>query len=160
LLCVSHHLQDYRQPPQLQLSDCPLLLGLQPQQPLLSSNGSAITLQQLQSKQWWSVLPADVQQQWRRRANSSSWLFTPHIDDLAGPITQQQQQRQRDEGGSSSCGRAGVTALARAVFWARWLLGEPVIVRGIQVGAARIGSEVWRRMRNHYHTCPFSPRGF
>jgi hypothetical protein len=130
MLCLSRYLQEYQQPPQLQLSDCPLLLGLQPQQPLLGSRGSAITLEQLQSKQWWGVLPEALQQQWRRSANSSSWLFTPHIDDLVG-VTQQPQ----DEGGSSSS-RAATCALARAVFWARWLLGEPVIVRGIQVGLA------------------------
>jgi hypothetical protein len=132
--------QDYKQPPQLQLSDCPLLLGLEAQLPLLvdSSSGSPITLQQLQAQQWWAVLPQHLQQVWRRRANSSSWLFTPHIDDLVG-ATQQQQQGE-EEGGSSSS-HALVCALARAVFWARWLLGEPVIVRGIQVGAAA----VWRQ---------------
>jgi hypothetical protein len=134
LLCLSRHLQDYQQPPQLQLSDCPLLLGLPARQPLLGSSSSAITLQQLQGQQWWSVLPDHLQQQWRRRANSSSWLFTPRIDDLVWTTTQQQQ----DEVGSSS-GRAGVCALARAVFWARWLLGEPVIVRGIQVGGGSSG---------------------
>jgi hypothetical protein len=131
--------QNYKQPPQLQLSDCPLLLpgGLAAQLPLLldssSSSGSPITLQQLQAEKWWTVLPEQLQQQWRRRANSSSWLFTPHIDDLVWPTLQQQQQH---EDGSSSSSKALVCALARVVFWARWLLGEPVIVRGIQVGRA------------------------
>ncbi|WIA16214.1 hypothetical protein OEZ85_012926 [Tetradesmus obliquus] len=126
--------QEYQQPPQLQLADCPLLLGLEGQLPLRDSSGAPITLQQLQSKQWWTVLPEHLQQQWRRRANSSSWLFTPHIDDLAGlaPQQQQQQQQQQAEEGASSSSSAAVCALARALFWARWLLGEPVIVRGTQ----------------------------
>lgn len=44
---------------------------------------------------------------------SGGFLFTPRADELQG--------------------QGAVGLLARLVFWARWRLGEPVIVRGVKV---------------------------
>jgi hypothetical protein len=81
-----------------------------------------LTLQQLQGPGWWLLLPEALQSSWRREAGVGRWLFCPAASDLQ-PSPEQRQQAAAME----QC------TLARVLFWARWLLGEPVVVRGCEV---------------------------
>lgn len=124
--------------PELELRNCPLLADWpQGTLPLLTPSDIHISLADLQSDCWWELLPDHLQDCWRRCSGIDSCLFSPHWQDLMWEPQQQQQQDAAAGGGSSSSGsdRAAICALARALFWARWLMGEPVIVRGIQVCA-------------------------
>ncbi|KAF8057712.1 JMJ25 [Scenedesmus sp. PABB004] len=111
------------------LDDCPLLQSGVALPPRADGRGP-ITLQALQQPDWWRVLPAQLRDAWRRKAAPGAWLFTPHADDLAGACCG------HGPGGANAGAAAGAgadgerCALARALFWARWALGEPVLVRG------------------------------
>jgi hypothetical protein len=81
---------------------------------------AAAAILSLQRRQWWT--DARVPPEWRRRAASrpggeQDFIFSPHARDLALPT---------GKGGSE---------LARALLMERWLCGEPVVVRGCQVGS-------------------------
>jgi hypothetical protein len=148
------HLQAHAEAEQrpLQLSDCPLLAlvcssSLQKQ--LLEHlpspacpDGSLLTLQHLMGEDWWRALPAAVADEWRRKASSSTWLFTPAASDLDSTAAV------AEGGGDGADSSAAATAsghggggLAPAVrllwallvWWARWLVGDPIIVRQLKV---------------------------
>lgn len=144
-----------QQQQQLSIADCPLLPeGCQ--LPLLDRTGAPLTLQQLQGPDWWLLLPQPLQDSWRREAGGGSWLFAPTAADLQGPTQEQAaaaavgdaaataagggrgSSRQRKQEGQAVLGVVSQCALARVLFWARWLLGEPIIVRETQVGGCSV----------------------
>eukprot|EP00775_Hariotina_reticulata_P006709 gene6710-6930_t len=132
------HLQqlarDFKQHVSLQLSDCPVVppevLCQLPPHP----DGRPLSLADLQADAWWKCLPEGLQDCWRRKASSSSWLFTPAAEDLKmpGDVEQGSGRANSSSAGSTGgqCPSIGRRVLARVLFWARWLLGEPVVVRG------------------------------
>jgi hypothetical protein len=97
---------------------------------------------------WWRALPAAVADEWRRKASSSTWLFTPAASDL-DPTAAAAAAAAAAEGGGGGAGSSaaaaasghGGGALAPAVrllwallvWWARWLVGDPIIVRQLKV---------------------------
>jgi hypothetical protein len=110
---------------------------------------------------WWEILPAELCDSWRRQASSKGFLFTPSAADLRWPAdcsssstagmqalsgpgavcAQTAVPCQQSTGGPASShavheaqARVLRCCLARVLFWARWGLGEPVIVREAQVG--------------------------
>lgn len=136
------------------MADCPWLpAGFQ--LPLLGLDGSEVTLEQLQAPDWWRCLPQELQSSWRRSAGSSKWLYAPAASDLEPPPasdsaaaganeavaatasklanTAKQRQLMQQQQQKHSADALSHCALARALFWARWLLGEPIIVRGCEV---------------------------
>jgi hypothetical protein len=142
-----------QQQQQPSVAGCPLLPPVV-KLPLCAADGSDITLQQLSGPNWWGVLPQHLQANWRRDAGGGKWLFTPTAADLELPAAaaggsgsgdtsvaalaisgsrQRKQQQQQEEEQAEAVARCG---LARVLFWARWRLGEPVIVRGAQVRKA------------------------
>lgn len=108
------------------------------------------------------MLPEALQNSWRREAGGGRWLFAPAASDLQPPALSdasaaalahssadratgssgcaagaqpahgpRRKQQQEEAGEAEALERR---ALARVLFWARWSLGEPVIVRGVKVG--------------------------
>eukprot|EP00879_Flechtneria_rotunda_P024446 GHRR01025916.1.p1 GENE.GHRR01025916.1~~GHRR01025916.1.p1 ORF type:complete len:669 (+),score=249.28 GHRR01025916.1:844-2850(+) len=120
----------HRTPESFIIADCPLLPYGFDLSTLMKPNGAQLTLPDLLSPNWWQLLPADVHNSWRRKGSSNSWLFTPAATDLqwgpSGNEAMPQGQLPLDEATQQRC------ALARCLFWARWLLGEPIIVRGLK----------------------------
>eukprot|EP00775_Hariotina_reticulata_P001304 gene1304-1646_t len=106
------------------------------------TEGAAGLLKQLRAVRetgdWWTLLPVQLQDVWRRKANSSSWLFTPTAEDLMLPqVTAAGNGDESAAGGSSAAESVPAADLARVtlatvLFWARWRLGEPIIVRECQ----------------------------
>jgi hypothetical protein len=108
---------------------------------------------------WWEVLPEELRDTWRRKASSTGssggYVFTPSAADLrwpedfdadadATPSTPDcwdEAAGWLPEADAVHDNAAREQALrccwARVLIWARWSLGEPVIVREAEVGASR-----------------------
>jgi hypothetical protein len=104
---------------------------------------------------WWEVLPIELKGTWRRKASSSSssYIFTPSTKDLkwpeyldadaAAPILPEEFNcwdeaagglpEAATASGSAAQDQALRCCWARVLVWARWRLGEPVIVRETEV---------------------------
>jgi hypothetical protein len=133
-------LQDFKQHTQLELSDCPVVppegLCQLPPHP----DGRPLSLADLQGDAWWTCLPGELRDCWRRQASTSRCLFTPTADDLkVVPVNSLESSRSAAGSGGGVDATSRRQVLARVLFWARWLLGEPVIVRGTQVSP-----DMWR----------------
>ncbi|KAF8059101.1 JMJ25 [Scenedesmus sp. PABB004] len=112
----------------LTLADCPLLpAGAEVPR---GAGGEALTLDVLRGERWWEALPAAVRDVWRRRAGSATWLFTPAVEDLELPAPDGAGGGAGDDDGAGGLPRHERVLLARCVWWARWLVGDPVVVRG------------------------------
>lgn len=83
------------------------------------------TLSDVMSDSWWKVLPDGLRDIWRRKANSSVYLFTPGAKDLDWPVA--------GDAAAVDAAAIGRVTLARLVFWGRWLVRDPIIVRGLKV---------------------------
>ena len=132
---------------------------LQSSPPTVPGTTQPLTLQHLQSPVWWQHLPEELRDAWRRSAavpgcpaavNSSSDDSGSSMAAVPG-VAQHPQAAPAAAGAQSACsssasggflftphvaqlqqeGPAGL--LARLVFWARWRLGEPIVVRGVKV---------------------------
>lgn len=83
-----------------------------------------------------SYMPLPMQNLWRRRVTSSSWMFTPHTTDLSGdaviPVGADTTELS-EMWGPCSGWQQQQCHLALALYWARWQLGEPITVRGVTV---------------------------
>lgn len=133
---------------------------LQSSPPTVPGTSQPLTLQHLQSPVWWQHLPAALRDTWRRSAavpgcptadaNSSSSDGGSSMAAVPG-AAQRPQAAPAAAGAQSACSSSvsggflftphvvqlqqegPVGLLARLVFWARWRLGEPIVVRGVKV---------------------------
>ena len=180
LLCVAVLQAQRGSHAQPLLQDCPLLSAtdlrlLQSSPPTVPSSNQPLTLQQLQSPEWWQYMPGELRDSWRRsaavpgfcstaqqqqredsqqqqQAEAASWVQqqlgnTHHSQQpMAASAAGGQPAKQQSTCSSVSGGflftphvgqleqEGPVGLLARLVFWARWRLGEPIIVQGVKVG--------------------------
>lgn len=152
------------------LHDCPLLSAhdlqlMQSSPPTVPGTCQPLTLQQLQSPEWWQYLPGELRDSWRRSAAVPGFPAAEHQQHHQSAGLQQQQHMAATAAAAAAAGEqpAGlqptcssvsggvlftpharqleqegpVGLLARLVFWARWRLGEPIIVQGVKVGRLR-----------------------
>lgn len=116
---------------------------------------------------WWEVLPEPLRDVWRRKASNRRYVFTPAATDLQAPqpdgilaafsllsVTDQscaaafqQAEAAADAASQGYFEDMKRCCLALLLWWARWSLGEPIVVRDVKVslseGSACLKLQHW-----------------